>query len=108
MKKHEKMTAPLMQTWIEQTLRRAFSPTFLDIWDESVLHAHHSEGGQSTGTHFRVHIESDLFEGKSRLAIHRLVNDQLAPAFEGLEGLPSLHALALTASWSQGHKEKIY
>ena len=73
-------------------LREAFSPESLDVTDESHLHeghAGHRPGGQ---THFRVHIVSPSFEGKSRVDRHRMINALLAPELEG-----SIHALAIKA-----------
>lgn len=77
---------------ITDKLTDAFAPTTLDVADESHLHqghAGHREGGE---THFRVHIVSMLFAGKSRLERHRMVNAALAEELSG-----SVHALAIRA-----------
>ena len=89
-----------MKEWIEHTLIRVFNPSFLHIQDESALHVHHRQGGHTNGTHFRITLYTSLFQGKSRLEMHRLVHEALAPAFKGLPGLPKLHALALNVGIS--------
>jgi BolA protein len=78
---------------ITDKLADAFAPTILEVQDESHLHkghAGHRDGGE---THFRVHIVSPVFAGKSRLERHRMVNaalaDELSPG--------GVHALAIRA-----------
>ena len=57
-----------------QQLRNTLAPTMLDVIDESGAHAGHAgANGTGFGTHFRVRIASPLFEGKTRVARHRLV-----------------------------------
>jgi BolA family transcriptional regulator, general stress-responsive regulator len=73
-------------------LREAFTPDGLEVKDESHLHeghAGHSPGGE---THFRVHIVSSAFQGKTRIERHRMVNAALAAELAG-----SVHALAIDA-----------
>lgn len=75
---------------ITQKLSEAFTPESLDVADESHLHeghAGHQPGGQ---THFRIHIVSRAFEGKSRIDRHRMINTLLATELAG-----SVHALAM-------------
>ncbi len=63
---------------LEATLRGALAPTALEVIDESAAHAGHSgANAEGWGTHFRVRIASPMFEGKSRIAQHRLVYDAL-------------------------------
>lgn len=80
---------------VEQTIRTklesALSPTELEIIDQSHLHAGHAgapEGGES---HFKLRIVATAFEGKSRLARQRLVNDILKEELAG-----PVHALTMT------------
>jgi len=76
---------------IRTKLEAAFSPSHLDIRDESSLHhghAGHREGGE---THFRVSIVSNAFEGLSRVERHRRVHDVLDAELKD-----RVHALALT------------
>jgi BolA protein len=71
-------------------LTQAFSPTFLEIRDDSEQHRGH--GGYRDGgeTHFHIKIRSASFEGLSRVAAQRAVmatlKDELASR---------VHALAL-------------
>lgn len=78
---------------ITEKLTQAFAPQSLQVVDESHLHeghAGHRPGGQ---THFRVHIVSDSFRGKSRVERHRLINQTLSGEFAA-----GVHALAIEAS----------
>jgi BolA protein len=78
---------------IQEKLARAFAPLRLEVIDESHQHeghAGHREGGE---THFRVHIVSEAFQGKSRIERHRMVNETLTAELKG-----RVHALAIHAS----------
>ena len=79
-----------LKSLIEARLREAFAPRFLDVIDESHLHAGHAGSRPGGETHFRLDVVSEAFEGRSRVERHRLVNGALAPAFER-----GLHALAM-------------
>jgi BolA protein len=76
-----------------EMLMRAFAPASLDIADESHLHAGHAGHRPGGETHYRVHIVSESFKGKSRLDRHRMVNAALASELAG-----GVHALAIHAS----------
>ena len=78
---------------IMQKLARAFTPARLDVVDESHHHAGHAGHREGGETHFRVHIVSDAFRGKSRVERHRMVNETLAAELKG-----GVHALAIHAS----------
>ncbi|VWX63411.1 BolA family transcriptional regulator [Burkholderiales bacterium 8X] len=63
---------------LERVLHDALQPTQLEVIDESSQHAGHSGARpEGWGTHFRVRVASPLFDGKSRVARHRLVYDAL-------------------------------
>jgi BolA protein len=82
-----------MKSQIADKLTAAFAPQSLDVVDESHKHeghAGHRPGGQ---THFRVHIVSDAFRGKSRVERHRMINQTLSGELAG-----GVHALAIHAS----------
>ena len=80
-----------LQDKIQSALTDAFDPSFLEVVNESRLHAGHNPEAAATGqTHFRIRIASDKLAGLSRIAGHRAVNEALAFAFA--EGL---HALAI-------------
>ncbi|MEL7487370.1 MAG: BolA family protein [Pseudomonadota bacterium] len=75
---------------IRSKLEAALSIKALTVKDESHLHAGHAgapEGGES---HFRLTIVSADFEGLSRVARQRLVNDVLKTELAG-----PIHALAM-------------
>lgn len=73
---------------VEKSLREkllaSFSPTRLEIFNESHRHSRGSE------THFNVIIVADKFRGLSRVKQHQLVYSALG------ELMSSVHALTLT------------
>ena len=82
---------PITAAAIEARLRASLSPTQLQVLDESAAHAGHAgANGTGFGTHFRVRIASPLFDGKPRVARHRLVYDSLQDFMD-----QGLHALAI-------------
>lgn len=85
------MSEPITAAAIERMLRDKLSPTQLQVIDESADHAGHAgANGTGSGTHFRVRIAAAVFEGKSRVARHRLVYDSLQHFID-----QGLHALAI-------------
>jgi BolA protein len=85
---------------ITKKLTEAFAPESLRVIDES--HRHEGHAGHRPGgeTHFRVHIVSDAFRGKSRIDRHRMINATLSA-----ELAAGVHALAIHAS-APGEAEK--
>jgi len=77
---------------ITEKLTAAFAPERLDVVDESHQHAGHAGSRPSGETHYRVHIVSEAFRGKTRIERHRMVNDTLSGELAG-----GVHALALHA-----------
>ena len=74
-----------------QTLREKLQPTVLEVIDESSSHAGHMGAtAEGVGSHFRVRIASPAFEGKSRVARHRLVYDALQVFID-----QGVHAIAI-------------
>ena len=82
-----------MKNLITDKLSAAFAPQSLDVIDESHLHAGHAGHRPSGETHYRIHIVSEAFRGKSRVERHRMVNATLAAELAG-----GVHALAIHAS----------
>ncbi|MET4575203.1 BolA family protein [Ottowia thiooxydans] len=86
--------APQSSTLADQMaarLREALQPTELDVQDESWQHEGHvGANGSGHGTHFRVRVASPLFEGKTRVAKHRIVYEALQTFID--EGV---HAIAI-------------
>jgi len=75
---------------ITKKLTDALHPESLSVVDESHLHEGHAGHRPGGETHFRVHIVSRAFEGKSRVERHRMINTLLADDLTG-----GVHALAL-------------
>ena len=80
----------LMKNIIEEKLKKQFSPEFLIVVDNSHLHAGHSGSKPSGQTHFAIKIKSSQFEGLSKIAIHRQINNLLNEEF-----LNGMHALEI-------------
>lgn len=84
---------------IEQKLTEQFSPTHLEVINESYMH-NVPEGSES---HFKVVIVSNVFENKRLISRHRLVNNALATEFE-----QGLHALSMhTLTPSEWHEQAL-
>ena len=81
------ISAQAMAAAIQQRL----SPTQLEVLDESYQHAGHAGANDSgVGTHFRIRIACSGFDGKSRVARHRLVYDALQDFID-----QGVHAIAI-------------
>ncbi len=76
-----------VQQQIESTLQAAFSPTFLDVINESDGH-NVPKGSES---HFKVIIVSDTFAGQSRIQRHKMVYSAAAKEVE------LVHAFSVSA-----------
>ena len=75
---------------IAEKLSVKFTPSHLEVIDESEKHRGHGgyrEGGE---THFRVRIASPKFDGMTRVAQHRAVMETLDAELKG-----GVHALAI-------------
>lgn len=77
---------------IAEALTKAYQPDSLDVVDESERHKGHAGARPGGETHFRVKIVSAAFAGRSRLDIHRMINETLAAELAG-----GVHALAIEA-----------
>ena len=86
------LTAADVKERIRLNLLEALAPTYLDVVDESHHHEGHGGWREGGGTHFRVKVVSPAFAGKSRVAMHRMVNEALADDLAG-----GVHALAIEA-----------
>lgn len=75
---------------IKARLEAAFTPSALEVVDDSESHRGHAgyqDGGES---HFNVRIRAAAFEGQSRIQRHRAVHAAIGPELIG-----RIHALAL-------------
>jgi BolA protein len=73
---------------IEENLQAALAPERLEVVNES--HQHSVPRGSET--HFRVLVVSPAFEGRNRVARHRLIHDALRRELAN-----GVHALAIDA-----------
>lgn len=77
------------QAGIERKLKTAFSPTHLEVINES--HRHSVPAGSET--HFKLVVVTPNFEGKGLLVRHREIYQQLDEEIK----IKGVHALALHA-----------
>ena len=81
---------------IRDKLTAAFTPTALEVRDESARHAGHAGATRDDGsrgeTHFHVRLVSHAFEGVSRVERQRRIHAALAEELAG-----PVHALSLAA-----------
>ncbi len=82
-----------MQEEIEQLLTAAFSPSKLNVINDSAKHHGHAGDDGSGESHFSIAIESIAFERKSRVERQRMV----IAALDDIVG-NRVHAVAITAS----------
>lgn len=75
---------------IETKIKAALAPERLEVKDESHLHAGHAGARPDGESHFRLLIVSSRFEGMSRVARQRAVNDILRDELR-----ERVHALAM-------------
>jgi BolA protein len=76
---------------LRAVLAAAFTPTLLEIVDDSAKHAGHAGAAAGGQTHYTVRMHAAAFAGQSRVARSRAVHQVLAPEFES-----GLHALSLS------------
>ena len=85
------MSTGITASAVQARLAELLVPTQLEVIDESAAHMGHAgSDGTGSGTHFRVRIASPLFDGKPKVARHRLVYDALRDFLDR-----GLHALAI-------------
>jgi BolA family transcriptional regulator, general stress-responsive regulator len=81
-----------VETEMRQRLMVALEPTRLDVINESDQHAGHASSPGTGESHFRLLIVSPLFEGRSRVDRHRMVNEAIGDMLRH-----RVHALAIKA-----------
>lgn len=73
---------------ITERLQNAFSPTQLEVIDDSHKHIGHA-GAQGGAGHYTVIIHSDMFSNKSRVDVHREIyrtlNDMIPHEIHALQ-----------------------
>ncbi len=78
---------------IEEKLKQKFFPSYIEVVDESDLHAGHSGARPGGETHFKVIMVSRCFEGLSRIDRQRAVYRALKSELD-----ERVHALSLVLS----------
>lgn len=78
---------------IRGKLEAAFSPSRLDLKDESDRHQGHAGHTGRGESHFNLVIEAKAFAGKGRVARQRMVHQVLAEELAG-----PVHALSIIAT----------
>ena len=68
---------------IEEKLKTALSPDYLEVIDESFLHAGHGGARPEGETHFRVIVVAAAFEGRVAAERQRRVMDVLSEELTG-------------------------
>jgi BolA family transcriptional regulator, general stress-responsive regulator len=78
---------------IKQRLEQAFTPTRLEVINESHRHRGHAGDDGSGESHFRVVLRAPGLADLSRVARHRAIHDAL-----GADLIARIHALAIDAA----------
>ena len=78
---------------IRRKLNDAFSPSRLDLVDDSDRHHGHAGHTGAGESHFNLRIEAEAFAGKARVMRQRLVMKVLAEELAG-----PVHALSIIAT----------
>lgn len=84
------MTAERVES-IRERLEAEFSPSHLQVKDQSHLHAGHAGARDGMG-HFEVTIVAPDFEGRNRIERHRLIYSALGSLMQ-----TDIHALKINA-----------
>lgn len=82
---------------IEQKLKSALSPEYLEVINESPLH----NVPQGSESHFKIVVVSHLFQSQTLLERHRLIHNILAHELQN-----KIHALSITTWTSNEWAEK--
>ena len=87
-----------VQQRIRTAMQQTFTPSHLEVEDESHKHASHAamRNVDHGETHFKVIVVSEQFASLSPIERHRLVNDSLATEMDAEQG-GTVHALSIKA-----------
>ena len=80
-------------------LQRSLLPLYLEVINESHMHS----VPKDSETHFKVVIVAEEFEGKTKLAQHRMIHSILADELSG-----PVHALSIQAMKPAQWKDKAH
>ena len=74
---------------IIKKLSEALSPLFIEVEDQSHMHANHNEKARAGGTHFKIAIKSSEFNNINPIERHRIAMNILKDEFNN-----GLHAVS--------------
>ncbi|KAI1496810.1 bola protein [Biscogniauxia marginata] len=96
-----------MEDAIRTKITEAFSPSRLEIFNDSSKHAHHRPmiGTTSRETHFRLVITSEAFRSKMQPARHRMVYQLFKDEMAAEGGIHALQLRTMTPEEEQRLKE---
>ncbi|KAJ2813743.1 BolA domain UV induced protein Uvi31 [Coemansia furcata] len=103
MSTHSKPVPGPMEKLIRKNITDACNPTVLNIENESYKHRHHAamRDVDSTETHFKVTVVSEMFSVQNRIQRQRFIYS-LLKAEMAMEG--GIHALTLVTKTPEEHK----
>lgn len=81
---------------ILKKLSLALSPLFIEVEDQSHLHAGHNEDAKNGGTHFKISIKSSEFNNIKPIERHRIAMSILKEEFNN-----GLHAVSFDLKGSK-------
>ncbi len=76
---------------IEEKLKTALSPSYLEVIDESYLHKGHVGARPEGETHFRIVIEAEILKNLPSIKRHKLIYEILS------EEMKIIHAISIDA-----------
>ena len=79
-----------IEAQIKQKIEEEFAPEHFEVINESHKHIGHAGHDGSGDSHFKLIVESSMFNGCTRIQMHRMVTSLLKPLFD-----QGLHALSL-------------
>jgi len=82
-------------------LTSKFAPAFLDVIDESMQHHGHAGWREGGETHFRVRIATRHFDGMSRVAQHRAINEVLDADLKDRVHALAIEVLPIDGPWER-------
>ena len=77
-----------MEERIKKILHKNFTPSTMEVINESHLHAGHEDFVNTNETHFKIKVTANCFDNLSRVDKHRMIYKALNDLFQ--EGLHSV------------------
>jgi len=80
------------QSKIEKIIKECFAPYYFSVLDVSEEHRGHQSFQENVESHFEIVIVSKIFNNKSKIDRHRMVNQTLKEEY-----LSDLHSVTIRA-----------